>query len=265
MSKKNKGSLSQEELGLYGLTEDQVTVILEYQKRLPVLQQDNNKWTDARQLHRELGVKRQYANWIKEALIDVDAIEGVEFLTSKLKSTGGRPKTEYLITTELAKQIAMAAGAKGGRTSAELREKSRLARRYFIYIEQAFDNREQWNIDRSEAARQYVGLTQAIRDNLSELERRKPLGKKDAFTAEADLLNHIVLGCTAYQWKTSHGFGRHENIRDRLPTEVLEIYHQLEVYDAFMIRSLKLFDYDKRKEALQNEYSRIAPAAKISA
>ena len=140
---------------LYGLDDKEIEVILSYQKLLPILQEENNATINARDLHDQLGVKKDFSDWIKLQLLDLDAIEGDEFFETPLKGNqskstfgGDRRTIEYFITVELAKQIAMICGAKGGRTGKELKERSKIARKYFIYIEKAFKNRIEWNIDR---------------------------------------------------------------------------------------------------------------------
>lgn len=76
---------------------------------------------------------------------DLDAAEEEkEFFVSKRKTSninGGWPTLEYLITVEIAKEIAIIAGTKGRRTGKELKERSKVARKCFICIEKAFKRR----------------------------------------------------------------------------------------------------------------------------
>lgn len=102
-------------------------------------------------LWEQLGVKRDYTDWIKQQIRDIDLEEGFDYSLSKGSKTSGRGgynKINYLIKVSTAKEIAMVAGAKGGRTSKELKENSKLARKYFIAIESAFKSRKSWNNDR---------------------------------------------------------------------------------------------------------------------
>lgn len=81
---------------------------------------------DARGLHEWLGHKRMFANWIADRIRDYGFVEGEDYLTKMLK-TGGRPRTEYLLTVGMAKELAMVERSQIGQ----------LTRRYFIEMEQA--------------------------------------------------------------------------------------------------------------------------------
>lgn len=80
---------------------------------------------DARELHEKLESKRDFSNWITDRIEKYDFIENVDFTTILLKSTGGRPRIEYALTLDTAKEIAMV----------ENNEQGRKIRRYFIEVE----------------------------------------------------------------------------------------------------------------------------------
>lgn len=63
-------------------------------------------YVSAIELHRELGIKRQYSNWIKYAIESAMLCES-DFITILLESTGGRPTTDYLLTKMAAISIAV--------------------------------------------------------------------------------------------------------------------------------------------------------------
>lgn len=85
----------------------------------------------ARELHRVLGVGRDFTNWIKGRIEKYGYQQGkdfeiMEFLSSPdLASSKARPQTahEYILTTEMGKELAMV----------EENATGRLVRRYFIY------------------------------------------------------------------------------------------------------------------------------------
>ena len=58
-------------------------VILKYQKLLPILQQDGNNMVDARDLHNQLGSKRQFADWIKEQIDKYGFEESADYSISQ--------------------------------------------------------------------------------------------------------------------------------------------------------------------------------------
>ena len=81
---------------------------------------------NARELHAFLESRQEFANWIKNRIADFGFIDGQDFLTILSKTpNGGRPSTEYFITINMAKELAMV----------ERNEQGKEARRYFIECE----------------------------------------------------------------------------------------------------------------------------------
>jgi anti-repressor protein len=62
---------------------------------------------NARTLHGNLQVGRDFTNWIKDRIERYGFIQGKDFSPDLARSTGGRPATEYWLTLNIAKQIAM--------------------------------------------------------------------------------------------------------------------------------------------------------------
>ena len=90
----------------------------------------------ARDLHAFLEVRRDYTTWIKHRIARYGFVEGEDFLvftTSGENLLGGRPATDYHLTLDMAKELAMV----------ENNERGRQARRHFIECERiAIDKRE---------------------------------------------------------------------------------------------------------------------------
>ncbi|ECR1995423.1 phage antirepressor Ant [Campylobacter jejuni] len=86
----------------------------------------------ARDLHFFIDAKRQFANWINERIENYDFIENQDYVI-ELVYTKGRPRKEYYITLDMAKELCMV----------ENNEKGRQARRYFIECEKRLKNLEQ--------------------------------------------------------------------------------------------------------------------------
>lgn len=82
----------------------------------------------ATELHKFLKSRRRYANWIKDRLQQSEFIEGEDFITILLQSTGGRPQKEYLLKLDVAKELSML----------ERNERGRRIRRYFIECEKRY-------------------------------------------------------------------------------------------------------------------------------
>jgi phage anti-repressor protein len=96
------------------------------QELIPIIKQGyDEQFVDARMLHEFLHSKQEFAHWIKSRIEDYGFIEGRDFLRNLSKSTGGRQATDYAITLDMAKELAML----------ERNEKGRQARQYFINAE----------------------------------------------------------------------------------------------------------------------------------
>lgn len=83
---------------------------------------------DARDLHAELEVKDHFSNWIKGRIELYGFLENQDFVNYSAKSEKvgrGRPRKEYAVTLDMAKELAMV----------ERNERGRQVRRYFIDCE----------------------------------------------------------------------------------------------------------------------------------
>ena len=82
---------------------------------------------NARDLHVELESKQDFSDWIKGRIDKFGFSEGEDYLFHKIMENpnGGRPRVEYIITIDMAKELAMV----------ENNEKGRQARKYFIAVE----------------------------------------------------------------------------------------------------------------------------------
>jgi anti-repressor protein len=86
------------------------------------------KLVNARELHEWLGVGKDFTSWIKDRIIQYDFgnLDYTVFTEIGENLAGGRPKTEYLITLDMAKELSMV----------ERTEKGKEARQYFIKCEE---------------------------------------------------------------------------------------------------------------------------------
>lgn len=74
---------------------------------------DSNKdYILAKQIYIELGIKRKYANWIKESIQRAELEKEKDFITKMSQSTGGRPSIDYLLNKDAALSIIMMSGGK---------------------------------------------------------------------------------------------------------------------------------------------------------
>ncbi|EAJ8892083.1 phage antirepressor Ant [Campylobacter coli] len=87
---------------------------------------------NAREIFQFLNSEQEYANWIKNRINQYDFIENQDYII-ELVYTKGRPRKEYYVTLDMAKELCMV----------ENNEKGRQARRYFIECEKRLKNLEQ--------------------------------------------------------------------------------------------------------------------------
>ncbi|AHK76889.1 antA/AntB antirepressor family protein [Campylobacter coli] len=87
---------------------------------------------NAREIFQFLNSEQEYSNWIKNRINHYDFIENQDYII-ELVYTKGRPRKEYYVTLDMAKELCMV----------ENNEKGRQARRYFIECEKRLKNLEQ--------------------------------------------------------------------------------------------------------------------------
>ena len=92
---------------------------------VPVYKGENGQIVNARELHEFLESKQDFTDWIKGRIGKYGFIEDEDFTIILGKSTGGRPSTDYMLTINTGKEIAMV----------ENNEQGRKVRKYFIEVE----------------------------------------------------------------------------------------------------------------------------------
>lgn len=83
---------------------------------------------DARELHRKLGSKQEFAHWVKSRIADNQFVQGLDYevFEDRIKNpVGGRPRIDYWLTLDAAKHVAML----------ERNEQGKTIRQYFIEFE----------------------------------------------------------------------------------------------------------------------------------
>ncbi|HEB9303960.1 TPA: antA/AntB antirepressor family protein [Campylobacter coli] len=114
----------------------------------------------ARDLYFFIDAKRQFANWINERIENYDFIEKQDYII-ELVYTKGRPRKEYYITLDMAKELCMV----------ENNEKGRQARRYFIECEKRLKNLEAEQMQKL-AFRQSLGYKSQLKQQKEKYENK---------------------------------------------------------------------------------------------
>jgi len=81
---------------------------------------------DARTLHAELEIKTKFTDWFNKLVIDFGFVDGVDYTPiSQISEIGIKPKKQYALTLNMAKEISML----------QRSDKGKLAREYFLKME----------------------------------------------------------------------------------------------------------------------------------
>ncbi|EKS1605368.1 antA/AntB antirepressor family protein [Campylobacter coli] len=115
---------------------------------------------NAREIFYYLNSLQDYSNWIKNRINQYDFIENQDYII-ELVYTKGRPRKEYYVTLDMAKELCMV----------EDNEKGRQARRYFIECEKRLKNLEQEKMQKL-AFRQSLGYKSQLKQQKEHYENK---------------------------------------------------------------------------------------------
>lgn len=192
-------------------SEDEIQLVLNYQKKLPILCENSeiDRFSiDARKLHEQLCVKKKFSTWIKSNLKDYES--SIDYLTSSPRGTN---ETDYYLTLDLAKEIAMFTG-KNSQANQELKDISRMVRKYFILMECIVVENKEWLEIRDPEKIEYRNMCSEI-DSWNFRIWHKNACRSD-YAVEANGINKIVTGLTSQELKLKYGCPTNELVRDYL-------------------------------------------------
>lgn len=155
------------------------------------------------------------------------------FAESYYKDLQGKRQPEILLTKD---GFAFVVMGFTGKQAARFKEA-------YIY---RFNEMEQLIKSRSIARLEYHELTDMIKAVHTE-------PKFYHFSNEADLINRIVLGMKAKEFRAKHGLAKDESIRDKLTPYQAELIQRLQKFDVGLVATIP--DFSKRKQILENYYA----------
>lgn len=210
---------SKKELERLGCNEEEIKLVMEYQRKLPVIV-DNDEiekfCVDARTLHDQLGSKRKFSEWIKTRIKTYDFTRTIDFVkvapimeTSKF---GGDTRSEnYSLTLDMAKQLAMVEKINSGKTT----------RYYFILMERLVRLNKDWWTTRNPEKKEYNDMCNALSENIHRHSGR--YADKYDYSREANILNKICCGSDAQSIRNYFGLqNQNELTRDSLEKDYNE-------------------------------------------
>lgn len=212
---------SRKELQRLGCTDDEIELVMKYQKRFPIIldNEDNIEkfCIDARMLYKEIIQSDDMSNfsrWIKRAIKNYGFVENTDFSMispiGRIKefAKGGDVKSKtYTLTVDMAKQLAMI----------DKKESGFIARKYFILMEKIVANNKDWLAIRDPEKVEYKKMSEEVCNWCYRIWHRKAY--RSDYAVEADMLNVIVSGKTSQQLKSKYGVSANDLIRDYLKKE----------------------------------------------
>ena len=210
---------TKKELERLNCTEDDISLVMKYQKLLPM--PDTDFEMNARTLHGHLGVGRDASTWVTSRIRKYDFKENIDyrikyesddpnlgdvdftsFSSTQLSRKGVRK--EYYLTVNMCKELC----------TIENNELGRIARRYFILMERIVVENEEWLEIRDPEKVEYKNMCSEI-DAWNFRIWHKNAGKTD-YAVEADGINMIVMGKKSQELKLEYGCPTNELLRDYL-------------------------------------------------
>jgi len=171
------------------------------------------------EVYQYLGISTKFSTWFARRVTDYGFKSGEDFVPILGESSGGRPREDYILSTDMAKELAMV----------EKTEKGRQIRKYLIEVENTFRN--QLLRDSTKITRRT--LTDVILDS----------GENGRMHGHA-YSNYTLM---VYK-KLGIKYVKMDNFRDTLTPEQLKAVEALEKLAEGYLRLG--FDYNKIKDAM---------------
>lgn len=237
-----------------GFSVDETKTILEYQKKLPILVENDNSTDDfpvnARDLWKQLGEPQgKFADWIKRKITKKKTkekkllfLENKDYLTISQKceiaNTGGfKEYLDYMLSIDCAKNVSMMENTYNGA----------LCRRYFILMENAVKKNTEWELIRHPLRQGYKQMQKALDDYTMRMIQRN--ADDWDYKLEAYALNIIATGFKAQSIKNYVGC-QDSKTRDSLTTTYNEYLMKLQEWNIlFLSTNMNRYErYEKLKE-----------------
>ncbi|MGL4735765.1 MAG: antA/AntB antirepressor family protein [Enterovibrio sp.] len=213
-------------------------------------QGDLVKTVNARDVHAWLEVKTPFHKWIKRRIDSLMLIENIDYVVvgenvsqasndglDKFVQRDFQGKIEYHLSQDAVKQLAM--GEDG--------EKGKLVKLYFIDCETVAKAKLEELEARKVSKVEFRPMTDAI---LEAHETPKPYH----YSNECDMINRIIFGMTAAEFRLHHNMKKDDQLRDWLTPMQLTAVIELQRANTVLIKFGKTFQ--ERKIELQSYFDR---------
>jgi Rha family phage regulatory protein len=198
-------------------------------------ERNGQAFCSSRQVAEEFG--KEHYNVLRdiESLDCSSEFAALNFEVSKYKDSSGKWNKEYLMTKDGFTFLVM---GYRGKKAAQFKE---------AYIRR-FNEMESFIRSLTAAKLEHPAFTEAIMNAHDE-------PKHYHFSNEADMINRIVLGMSAKQFRESHGIAKGESIRPYLTAEQIRAIETLQRVDIGLIVAIP--DFQQRKQTLSQYYERM--------
>ena len=198
-------------------TEEEIEVVMEYQKQLPILVENEECegfCIDLKDLHKQVGSKRHYADWVKDRIKKYKFVENKDYITTSQKcdfvKNGYKYINKYTSTIDMAEHLALV----------ERNEIEYTVREYFRIMRTILRRNKEWIQVRNEERKNYKPLCDALSQCIYKQCGR--YGDKFDFAREANILNLIATGCKASEIRLYLSITKSRLTRDGLEKDYNE-------------------------------------------
>lgn len=202
--------------------------------------EDMEQMISARALHDKLGIVKHFTQWWESQINQLSLMDGEDFLTLRLESTGGRPSVDCLIPIDTAKHLALISGG----------EKAHEIRQYFIKVEKAWNDPEMV-MARAQQIAQRKLLT--FESKIKQLETKIEMDKPKVIFADAvtESKTSILIGDLAkiikqsgvnigqrrlFEWLRANGYLMKSGQSKNMPTQKSMELGLFEVKESIIVK-----------------------------
>lgn len=213
-----------------GLSKEEIDLILEYQDKFPELLQDDIEGfiIDARKLYSQLKLQKDFSDWFKTQVKNLELEEEKSYTTLKGNCTTMQPRAtlDYYLTLDTAKDVCMTIGS-SNRTNKETKELSKMVRNYFKLMEKTLRKYESWNMIREPEKQEYNIMVDELRKwcerNNYEIDDKI---FKSFRVRESNMINQNLTGKVASEIKTHIGYKDNitrDHLDEKLNSAILDL------------------------------------------
>lgn len=223
-----------------GMNLDKAKMVMKAQKEFPELLENDGKYVNSlRNLYLKLGLdKSNWSRWIKKNVANNEFFIENKDWWGFVIMTNGNKVDDFKVTVEMAKHLCMMT-----RT-----EKAHEIRNYFIYLEEAIKDMEDWYIVRNPQKQSYVKMTDVIKDQYIKENGKEP--NRFIYVNNADMINLALFGYKSKQIKDILELEYDDLIRDNLVVECNKAIDELQILNTNLL--ISNVDFQTRKLIINN-------------